>query len=252
MLGRAARVALVVGATLSLLSLESPRGAIAQPTCVFTLGFKALHDQIPDLVGDCLENEHFNVQNGNAEQRTKGGLLVWRKADNWTAFTNGATTWINGPDGLASRPNAGPLFPWEAATPPQPAPAQPAATPPSQPAATPAPQPAGTTASGAAGPNASQIQAGSQVFAQVCASCHGANGEGKIGPRLIGGPTTFQSWADAQELYGTVKAEMPLNAPGSLTDQQYWNVVAFLLDKDGLNPRGVVLGPDTASQIKLR
>lgn len=89
----------------------------AQTTCTFKLGFKALRDLIPDIVGDCLEDEHFNPGNSNAEQRTTGGLLVWRKADNWTAFTDGATTWINGPEGLVSRPNAGPFFSWEAATP---------------------------------------------------------------------------------------------------------------------------------------
>ena len=43
----------------------------------------------------------------------RGGLLVWRKCDDWTAFTDGATTWINGPAGVVTRPNAGPLFPWE-------------------------------------------------------------------------------------------------------------------------------------------
>jgi lipoprotein-anchoring transpeptidase ErfK/SrfK len=40
-------------------------------------------------------------------------LLVWRKADNFTAFTNGATTWVNGPQGIQARPN-GQRFPWEA------------------------------------------------------------------------------------------------------------------------------------------
>ncbi len=70
---------------------------------------------IPSVVGDCLENEHHNPENGDALQRTGGGLLVWRKADNWTAFTDGITTWIAGPAGLASRPNGGPLFQWEAA-----------------------------------------------------------------------------------------------------------------------------------------
>jgi cyclophilin family peptidyl-prolyl cis-trans isomerase len=93
---------------------DTPTGA-AQTDCGFTLGFKALRDQIPTEVGACLENERFNPLNGNAEQRTSGGLLVWRKADNWTAFTNGATTGLNGPDGLASRPNDGPRFPWEVA-----------------------------------------------------------------------------------------------------------------------------------------
>jgi hypothetical protein len=87
--------------------------AAAQAGCTFALGFEALREQIPDVVGGCLDDERFDPESGNAEQRTTGGLLVWRKADNWTAFTDGATTWINGPNGLASRPNAGPLFPWE-------------------------------------------------------------------------------------------------------------------------------------------
>jgi hypothetical protein len=81
--------------------------------CGFRLGFRALHDAIPELVGDCLEDEQHNPENGDGLQRTTRGLLVWRKADNWTAFTDGATTWINGPEGLASRPNAD-RFPWEA------------------------------------------------------------------------------------------------------------------------------------------
>ena len=90
----------------------------AQAGCVFTLGFATLRQMIiaqqGDIVGQCLENEWHNAFNGDGLQRTTGGLFVWRKADNWTAFTDGATTWINGPFGLQSRPNAGPLFPWEA------------------------------------------------------------------------------------------------------------------------------------------
>jgi hypothetical protein len=87
--------------------------AQAQAACTFTLGFKDLHDQIPQIVGTCLEDEHPNPDNGNTEQRTSGGLLVYRQSDNWTAFTNGGSTWINGPYGLQSRAN-GTSFPWEA------------------------------------------------------------------------------------------------------------------------------------------
>jgi hypothetical protein len=105
---------------------SAPAAATAQATCTFTLGFKALHDLIPGIVGDCLEDEHHNPENGDGLQQTTGGLLVWRKADNWTAFTDGSTTWINGPEGLVSRPNAGPPFPWEAAAPAPPAAPQPA------------------------------------------------------------------------------------------------------------------------------
>ncbi|MFN8523845.1 MAG: neutral zinc metallopeptidase [Chloroflexota bacterium] len=93
-----------------LASLGLPRGAEA--ACEFRLGFRSLRDQIPERVGQCLENEHFNTQNGDSLQRTTGGLLVWRKVDNWTAFTDGARTWINGPFGLQSRLNSE-RFSWE-------------------------------------------------------------------------------------------------------------------------------------------
>lgn len=84
--------------------------------CQYVLGFKALHDLIPDVVGDCKADQHSNPQNGDALQETTKGLLVWRKADNWTAFTDGYRTWINGPDGLQQRLNSD-RFPWEPAAP---------------------------------------------------------------------------------------------------------------------------------------
>jgi hypothetical protein len=103
--------------------------AEAATACTFTLGFKALRDQIPQIVGDCIENE-WHGSNGDALQRTTRGLLAWRKADNWTAFTDGATTWINGPQGLQSRPNDQ-RFPWEGQAPtPAPQPSAPAPPPP--------------------------------------------------------------------------------------------------------------------------
>jgi hypothetical protein len=105
--------------------------------CGFTFGFQALHDQIPGIVGEC-RNDEYHGDNGDGLQLTQGGLLVWRKADNWTAFTNGSTTWLLGPSGVQSRPNAGPFFSWEA-TPPLPglAASAPSPLPASAPAAAP-------------------------------------------------------------------------------------------------------------------
>jgi hypothetical protein len=80
-----------------------PAPARAQAGCQFVLGFARLRDLVgPAVVGDCLEDERFNPASGNAEQRTTGGLLVWRQADNWTAFTDGYRTWLAGPDTLAT------------------------------------------------------------------------------------------------------------------------------------------------------
>src|SRR5450756_1909281 len=109
---------------LALVVSAVPAWAQAQPT--FKLGFAALAGQIPGVVGTPVENEYFNLSNGNSEQHTTKGLMVWRKADNWTAYTDGYMTWVNGPAGVQSRLNTE-RFPWESdgrpAPPAAPAPA---------------------------------------------------------------------------------------------------------------------------------
>lgn len=106
----------------SLSSTSSPGVGATPPTAVLTsapakpgfiLGFKTLAGMIPEIVGGPLENERSNPINGDSLQLTANGLLVWRKADNWTAFTDGFMTWINGPNGLEKRGNDERL-PWEA------------------------------------------------------------------------------------------------------------------------------------------
>ena len=136
--------ALLLGVALVLFT-----GASAQAAdCEFRLGFKTLRDLIGhDTVGECLENEHYN-EISDSNQQTTGGLMAWRKADNRTAFTDGAWTWINGPYGLQKRINWR-RFPWEpdyrpdiAATPQPVTPAPPPTPgPPPPPAPTPVPQP---------------------------------------------------------------------------------------------------------------
>jgi hypothetical protein len=105
-------------ALLALLTaLAAPTGAAAAPSdaagCQFVMGFAAIRELIGvDKVGDCAENEHHNPANGDALQKTSGGLLVWRKTDNFTAFTDGFRTWVNGPRGLQRRLNTE-RFDWE-------------------------------------------------------------------------------------------------------------------------------------------
>ncbi len=95
-----------------VLLLVTPSVSLAAD-CQFVLGFKTLRDLIGhDIVGECLENEHYNAI-GDSVQQTTGGLLAWRKADNWTAFTDGYRTWVNGPNGIQQRLNTE-RFEWEA------------------------------------------------------------------------------------------------------------------------------------------
>jgi hypothetical protein len=64
------------------------------------LGFKRLKDKLPAVVGDCIENEWHDDKTGNTYQRTARGMLVWRKADGVTSFTDGRRTWIDTAQGV--------------------------------------------------------------------------------------------------------------------------------------------------------
>ncbi|MGE5619035.1 MAG: N-acetylmuramoyl-L-alanine amidase [Sphingomonadaceae bacterium] len=82
---------------------------------VFRLGFAELARLLgPDIVGTPLENEHHDSPNGDGLQATTNGLLVWRKADNWTAFTDGYRTWVTGPDGQVHERLNTERWSWEA------------------------------------------------------------------------------------------------------------------------------------------
>ena len=103
------RLALLFSFALFLLLPKS----VAAADCQFVLGFATLRGLIgTEIVGECLEDEHHN-EIGDSVQQTTGGLMVWRKADNWTAFTDGYRSWIRGPNGLEQRLNIE-LLPWEA------------------------------------------------------------------------------------------------------------------------------------------
>jgi hypothetical protein len=98
--------------------------ASAQTAPEFRLGFQTLAQLIPGVAGQPLENERHDPHTGDSVQATTTGMMVWRKATNTMAFTDGSTTWVMGPFGIQSRPNDA-RFEWEGASGPA-APAAPA------------------------------------------------------------------------------------------------------------------------------
>lgn len=106
---RAALPALLLAVTCLLPALSFADEAGPQ----FRLGFETLAGLIARTAGEPLEEEHHNPLNGDGLQQTTTGLMVWRKADNWTAFTDGWRTWVNGPLGVQERGNDE-RFDWEA------------------------------------------------------------------------------------------------------------------------------------------
>ena len=89
------------------------------------------------------------------------------------------------------------------------------------------------------------MAAGADVFAGQCAACHGDKLQGVKaagGPALVGGRGTLASkkpvktvesnWPYATTLFDYVRRAMPFNAPGSLSDDQVYAVVAYILAQD--------------------
>lgn len=119
------RTALILlAATIALRWQAVPTSA--QPACQFVGDFATVRELVgPETVGDCLEDEHVNAADGGTEQRTTGGMLMRRDSDTVVLFTDGVTSWVNGPNGLQTRPN-GERFGWEG-EPGRPPPTPPAA-----------------------------------------------------------------------------------------------------------------------------
>lgn len=71
---------------------------------------------------------------------------------------------------------------------------------------------------------------GGQLYADKCATCHGADGQGVVGPPLWG-PRSFADGAGTGRVYtlaGYIRYAMPQNAPGTLSDEEAQQIAAFI------------------------
>jgi alcohol dehydrogenase (cytochrome c) len=98
---------------------------------------------------------------------------------------------------------------------------------------------------------AGQAAQGHTDYSAACAACHHENlAGGGEAPSLAGG-NFLKSWGDrsTRELYDYLHAAMPLGKGGSLSDQAYQNIVAFLLEANGATPGGKPFTADTEVKI---
>jgi len=109
---------------------------------------------------------------------------------------------------------------------------------------------------------------GQAVYARQCASCHGDRGEGKppLYPQLVGrdsiaegfrfgkdprlAKTIGNYWPYATTVFDYVRRAMPLNAPGSLSNDQVYAVTAYLLSANRIIDADATL--DSAKLVAVR
>jgi polyvinyl alcohol dehydrogenase (cytochrome) len=83
---------------------------------------------------------------------------------------------------------------------------------------------------------ADQVEAGRALYAKSCAEgCHGVNLAGGGPTPSLTGPDFLARWSGLSlgELYKRVRTTMPKSAPGSLGDENYVKVIAYLLSANG-------------------
>jgi mono/diheme cytochrome c family protein len=110
-----------------------------------------------------------------------------------------------------------------------------------------------------------QAARGQALFAEHCAGCHGASGQGsRLAPRLVGlsqgalplepragarlRRTEFRTVADVASF---VTTNMPANAPASLPTEDYWDILAFNVKANGLALDGQRLDAATAATLRI-
>jgi mono/diheme cytochrome c family protein len=114
--------------------------------------------------------------------------------------------------------------------------------------------PATANGGGATAPvtfTAEQVSRGSDLYADRCVSCHGDTlDNGEFGGAPLNGSYFSKHWGGGSTaaLIGFMKAKMPPDSPGSLTDQNYADLAAFLLDANGYPKGDKELPPDAAGQ----
>jgi len=100
-----------------------------------------------------------------------------------------------------------------------------------------------------------QAARGAAEYAAACSSCHAADLRGNSNaPSLVGASFAFL-WEDKSldELFTTIRTLMPTNAPGSLSASVYVEILAYILEANGL-PAGraeLVADPDVLGRIAI-
>lgn len=92
---------------------------------------------------------------------------------------------------------------------------------------------------------------------QNCATskCHGGPNPGAgfsfpDAPAIMG-PGTLTQFKTAADLFAFISTRMPRQVPGTLSTEEYWNLVAFLLSQRGALPKGAQLNATNAASIPV-
>jgi cytochrome c len=110
-------------------------------------------------------------------------------------------------------------------------------------------------------PGQGTVGRGAELYSAKCAKCHGATGTEGPADRLVGGQGSLSSkdpiktvgsyWPYATTLYDYIHRAMPYDAPQSLTPDEVYAVIAWLLHENGIVRDDAVIDAETLPAIRM-
>lgn len=92
-----------------------------------------------------------------------------------------------------------------------------------------------------------QAKRGEQLFKKECATCHGDDLSGGLGP-AVAGPEFLSNWdkAPLSDLVEWIQTQMPADSPGTLSAKQSADLVSYMLQTSKLPAGPSELSDDPA------
>lgn len=111
-------------------------------------------------------------------------------------------------------------------------------------------------------PGSGTAAAGEKIFAEKCAMCHGEGAKGGRNPALItelplkgqgieANKTIKNFWANATTIFDYVRRAMPWPSPRTLTPDEVYSLVAYILAGNKLIDEKAVMDAKSLQQVKM-
>jgi len=111
-------------------------------------------------------------------------------------------------------------------------------------------------------PGSGTPKQGEAVYTAKCLVCHGEKGAGKPNDALVGGRGTLAGdqppvktvgsfWPYATTLFDYVRRAMPLNESKTLTNDEVYAVVAYLLQLNGITSENETIDAQTLPKVRM-
>jgi cytochrome c len=94
--------------------------------------------------------------------------------------------------------------------------------------------------------------AGQTVYVKSCASCHGDQGQGTKAPAIIGSNASLSKYNTAKGLLDKISTTMPMSAPGTLSHQEYLQLLAYILSGNKLVAPNTLFSESQLISITLK